>query len=130
MIHNKEKLRIFRILNNPKQATADLKLLMERCPANTELHKFQRNPERYAGDILYALIDVATEQLISDNRISSLQSQGSIVRADASTGASTDGETPSPQAAVPPQQTQETPKKKPSRKKKSFLRFLGTTFLT
>lgn len=62
------KLTAFRRLSDDRQAAPDLRLLSRLQPAHPQLARFAASPRRHAGDILFALLDVATEQQIADNR--------------------------------------------------------------
>ena len=64
----KEKLMLFHQLHDESQAENDLKLLVKKNPLHKDLHRFARNPRRYAGDILYVLLDVCSRNEIVDNR--------------------------------------------------------------
>ncbi len=124
MIDNKEKLALFHRLLHAGMANCDLRLLEEQKPDASGLNRFRINPERYAGDILFALIDVASEQLILDNRkaVNQIQLTKAVAPAMGKTVAKAKPtqESPAPTEA----------KKKPSRKKRNILRFIGMTFLT
>lgn len=64
----KNKLYIFQRLRNDQHAVADLQLLKAKYPTCKHIDRFVRNPKRYAFDILYALLDVADENEIVQNR--------------------------------------------------------------
>lgn len=64
----KEKQKHFSELQNPDAAFLDLKLLTQKSPLHPHLRKFSRNPQRYANEILYQLLDVAQRDEIRNNR--------------------------------------------------------------
>ncbi|GFZ38640.1 alanine-zipper protein [Bacteroides nordii] len=64
----KEKQKHFSELQNPDAASLDLKLLTQKNPLHPLLRKFSRNPQRYANEILYQLLDVAERDEIRNNR--------------------------------------------------------------
>lgn len=64
----KEKQKHFSELQNPDAASLDLKLLTQKTPSHPLLIKFSRNPQRYANEILYQLLDVAERDEIRNNR--------------------------------------------------------------
>lgn len=64
----KEKQKHFSELQNPDAASLDLKLLTQKAPSHPLLRKFSRNPQRYANEILYQLLDVAERDEIRNNR--------------------------------------------------------------
>ena len=69
MYSNKEKIGHFRSLRNTSTAKVDLSLLKERNSAHPKLDRYGRNPERYADDILYDLLDCCTATEITANRV-------------------------------------------------------------
>jgi hypothetical protein len=64
----KEKQKHFSELQNPDAASLDLKLLTQKTPSHPLMRKFSRNPQRYANEILYQLLDVAERDEIRNNR--------------------------------------------------------------
>lgn len=64
----KEKTKYFNELRNPAAAEADLCLLRASAPAHPKLKMFARNPQRYADDILYTLLDIKSKTDIRLNR--------------------------------------------------------------
>lgn len=64
----KEKTKYFNELRNPAAAEADLRLLRASAPAHPKLKMFARNPQRYADDILYTLLDIKSKTDIRLNR--------------------------------------------------------------
>lgn len=64
----KEKTKYFNELRNTAVAEADLSLLQETAPAHPKLKMFARNPQRYADDILYTLLDLKSKEAIRINR--------------------------------------------------------------
>lgn len=65
----KNKLAMFNALRCDDSAAADLKLLAERCPQHPDMARFTFSPKRNADDILFALLDHATEDDILENRM-------------------------------------------------------------
>lgn len=68
MYTGKAKLILAHRLLNPSVAEKDLALLKELNPSHPELSRFHRFPSKCAAEILHALLDVATEQDILQNR--------------------------------------------------------------
>lgn len=64
----KEKLDIFRKLRSSADAKKDFDLLRSKNPTLDRLERYERNPERYADEILYALLDCCTADMIVGNR--------------------------------------------------------------
>ena len=64
----KNKLAIFNALRCANLAATDLKLLAKRCPQHPDMARFMFSPERNADDILFSLLDHATEDEILENR--------------------------------------------------------------
>lgn len=64
----KNKLYLFQRLRSNRHAAADFELLKTKAPGHKNIDKFSRNPQRYAFDILYDLLDVATEEEVLLNR--------------------------------------------------------------
>ena len=64
----KEKNKYFNELRNSAAAEADLSLLQLAAPAHPKLKMFARNPQRYANDILYTLLDFKPKDEIRLNR--------------------------------------------------------------
>ena len=60
----KEKLSHFRQLSNQTAAEADLQLLTERAPVNSNLIRYGLSPTKNAEDILFDLLDVCTHDEI------------------------------------------------------------------
>lgn len=69
MISRREKLQLFNKLRGAGHAEADLALLEEVNPRHPKLTRFARDPNRYADEILYALLDECDEGDIVDHRI-------------------------------------------------------------
>nr|DAW73103.1 MAG TPA: hypothetical protein [Caudoviricetes sp.] len=69
----KNKLAMFNALRCDDSAAADLKLLAERCPQHPDMARFTFSPKRNADDILFALLDHATEDDILENRMENEQ---------------------------------------------------------
>ena len=76
MYNFKEKKRFFDNLMNAEAAEADLKLLVAAAPGNSNLSTYKRNPRRYAGDILYALLDYRSADDIRLNRRKQTEKSG------------------------------------------------------
>lgn len=68
MYFGKEKLTLAHRLVSEADAEKDLCLLEEKSPSLESLPRFRRFPSKCAGEILYALLDVATESEILQNR--------------------------------------------------------------
>lgn len=64
----KDKLKLFQRIRNDKYAETDLQLLKAKSPSYPYIPRFDRDPKRYAYDIQYALLDVASEEEIIKNR--------------------------------------------------------------
>ena len=64
----KEKTKYFNELRNPAAAEVDLRLLRASAPVHPKLKMFARNPQRYADDILYTLLDLKSKDAIRINR--------------------------------------------------------------
>lgn len=64
----KEKLNHFRQLSSPSAAEADLALLREKSPGNSNLIRYGLAPGKNAEDILFDLLDVVTHEEIVRNR--------------------------------------------------------------
>lgn len=64
----KDKLKLFNRIRDDKHADADLRLLVAKNPSYPYITRFSRDVRRYAYDILYALLDVASEEEIIENR--------------------------------------------------------------
>lgn len=68
MYNRREKLQLFNQLRGEEHAKADLSLLEEEYPRHPKLTRFARDPQRYADEILYALLDICDADEIEDNR--------------------------------------------------------------
>nr|WP_295287928.1 hypothetical protein [uncultured Prevotella sp.] len=68
MYNRREKLQLFNQLRGEDHAKADLSLLEEENPRHPKLTRFARDPQRYADEILYALLDICDADEIEDNR--------------------------------------------------------------
>lgn len=64
----KDKLKLFQRIRNDMHAGTDLQLLKAKNPSHPFIPRFERDPKRYAYDIQYALLDVASEEDITKNR--------------------------------------------------------------
>lgn len=71
----KEKLNHFRQLSSPSAAEADLALLKEKSPGNSNLIRYGLAPSKNAEDILFDLLDVVTHDEIVRNRREYLAAQ-------------------------------------------------------
>lgn len=68
MYSSKEKIGHFSKLRNSSVAQKDLQLLKERNPSLSRIDRYRRNPQRYADDILYDLLDCCQASEIIANR--------------------------------------------------------------
>lgn len=68
MYNRREKLQLFNQLRGEEYAKADLSLLDDENPRHPKLTRFARDPQRYADEILYALLDICDADEIEDNR--------------------------------------------------------------
>lgn len=68
MYSTKEKICLSNKLSSRSSAEKDLALLAVRAPSSPDIGRYSRNPFRYAENILYALLDVATAEEIVANR--------------------------------------------------------------
>lgn len=68
MYNRREKLQLFNQLRGEDHAQADLSLLDDENPRHPKLTRFARDPQRYADEILYALLDICDADEIKDNR--------------------------------------------------------------
>lgn len=68
MYNRREKLQLFNQLRGEEHAKADLSLLDDENPRHPKLTRFARDPQRYADEILYALLDICDADKIEDNR--------------------------------------------------------------
>lgn len=71
----KEKLNHFRQLSSPSVAEADLALLKDKSPGNSNLIRYGLAPSKNAEDILFDLLDVVTHDEIVRNRREFLAAQ-------------------------------------------------------
>ena len=69
MISRREKLQLFNKLRGAGHAESDLAILEDVNPRHPKLTRFARDPQRYADEILYALLDECDEADIVDHRI-------------------------------------------------------------
>lgn len=65
---SKEKLDNFRKLRNSADAIKDIALLKSKNPTLDRLNRYERNPMRYADEILYDLLDCCSADKIVSNR--------------------------------------------------------------
>lgn len=68
MYNRRKKLQLFNQLRGEEHAKADLSLLDDENPRHPKLTRFARDPQRYADEILYALLDICDADGIEDNR--------------------------------------------------------------
>ena len=68
MYSTKEKLGHFQQLLAQDASDADLQLLLEKAPANSNLTRYTLSPVKNAEDILFDLLDVCTHDEIVRNR--------------------------------------------------------------
>jgi len=68
MYSRTDKIRHFNALRKPSAARKDFELLKKNTPSLSRLARYERNPERYADDILYDLLDCCTAEDIKANR--------------------------------------------------------------
>ena len=85
MQSTKNKLAQFNALRCEAMAKIDLLLLEERCPQHPDLPRFKFCPQRNSDDILFSLLDYATEEEILTRRTA----DENILNSD---GTSVDGE--------------------------------------
>ena len=78
----KEKLNHFRQLSSPSAAEADLELLREKSPGNSNLIRYGLAPSKNAEDILFDLLDVVTHDEIVRNRREFLAAQETEAETD------------------------------------------------
>lgn len=64
MYSTKEKLHHFNQLRNPLAAHADLELLRQKSPQNSNIERFEFAPQKNFEDILYELLNFATHEEI------------------------------------------------------------------
>ena len=64
----KERIRLTRSLSNPEAGAIDLQLLSKLQPSHSQLSVWSLNPKRYADDILFSLLEVASVEEIRLNR--------------------------------------------------------------
>ena len=76
----KEKNKAYKELKAKQHALSDLKLLSTLAPNNNRLSNYSRNPEYYAGDILYDLLELSSREDIVKNRreLSSAKDGGTV----------------------------------------------------
>lgn len=65
---SKEKLDNFRKLRKSADALKDIALLKSKNPTLDRLNRYERNPMRYADEILYDLLDCCSADKIVNNR--------------------------------------------------------------
>ncbi len=68
MYSAKEKNKHLRALQASQHAEKDLRLLKSLDPKNDRISSFELSPARFAEEILYTLLDLATAEEIRDNR--------------------------------------------------------------
>ena len=105
MQSTKNKLAQFNALRCEAMAKIDLLLLEERCPQHPDLPRFKFCPQRNSDDILFSLLDYATEEEILTRRtadenilnsdVTSVDGEGGQIQGGGAPnpdGASVDGE--------------------------------------
>ena len=105
MQSTKNKLAQFNALRCEAMAKIDLLLLEERCPQHPDLPRFKFCPQRNSDDILFSLLDYATEEEILTRRtadenilnsdVTSVDGEGGQIQGGGApnpAGASVDGE--------------------------------------
>lgn len=90
----KYKLAMFNALRCANLAATDLKLLAKRCPQHPDMARFLFSPERNADDILFSLLDHATEDEILENRTENEQGKIDENGGDGHTQTEGEGGTP------------------------------------
>ena len=90
----KNKLAMFNALRCANFAATDLKLLAKRCPQHPDMARFMFSPERNADDILFSLLDHATEDEILENRTENEQGKIDENGGDGHTQTEGEGGTP------------------------------------
>lgn len=78
----KEKLNHFRQLLTPSVAEADLALLKDKSPGNSNLIRYGLAPSKNAEDILFDLLDVVTHDEVVRNRREYLAAQKTEAETD------------------------------------------------
>lgn len=87
MYSRTDKIRHFNTLRKPSAAQKDFELLKKNNPSLSRLARYGRNPERYADDILYDLLDCSTAEDIEANRgTSTNDAKGSAVKGKTNRG--------------------------------------------
>ncbi|WP_311560871.1 hypothetical protein [Prevotella bivia] len=99
----KEKLNHFRQLSSPSAAEADLALLKEKSPGNSNLIRYGLAPSKNAEDILFDLLDVVTHDDIVRNRREFLAAQEAEEETD---NIPDDNENPNPDGEKQEDETQ------------------------
>lgn len=90
MYSRREKIEHFDRLKGGDFAEVDAELLMKKQPTHSKLIRFLQVPQRYAADILYALLDVCSVEEIEKNRKTASASSNTSTET-ASSKASTKG---------------------------------------
>ena len=85
---------MFNALRCANLAATDLKLLAKRCPQHPDMARFMFSPERNADDILFSLLDHATEDEILENRTENEQGKIDENGGDGHTHTEGEGGTP------------------------------------
>lgn len=68
MYSRRDKIEHFDRLKGGEHAADDVKLLEQKMPNHPKLYRLKQFPQRYAHDILYALLDVCSAEDIEKNR--------------------------------------------------------------
>lgn len=88
---NKEKLDNFRKLRDSAEALKDVALLKSKNPSLDRLNRYERNPPRYADEILYDLLDCCSADKIASNRKGDKKEPAELENGDKNTGKNKDG---------------------------------------
>lgn len=124
---------VLRRLHNPDMGACDLRLLESLAPSHASIATFRRNPRRYAADILYALLDVTTEDKILKSRNKETSQASAVDDKKPSTTAKKDATAKKDTTAkkdakkTEKEADKEASPKKKSKKKKSTPTSPGTT---
>ena len=105
----------------------DLRLLESLAPSHASIATFRRNPRRYAADILYALLDVTTEDKILKSRNKETSQVSAADDKKPSTTAKKEAPTKKDATKTKKEADKEASPKKKSKKKKSTPTSPGTT---
>lgn len=100
MYSRREKIEHFDRLKGGEYAADDVKLLEQKMPSHPKLYRLKQFPQRYAHDILYALLDVCSADEIEKNRKPAAGgSSKASTKKDGSSNTSTDNEASSDESS-------------------------------